>query len=581
MKRIIFLILSLVLALSMVACDLSGGGGDTSTEDTFDTDQYGYKRPKNSWIADTMILPGMFPLENLYGESGKSGILSEYAIENNGKFNLQSTNYLVVLCYGAPNVEYLNTNLRFILTGDSGVLYDEECVTIGSPLLYGIPIESFDMTASPSERLRIKGGSSIMQGAVVIPFTVKSGLSGTLNAYCTLDTPSNVKNYYVNGFAEAQLGGEKADAEIKIDNIEVGYIDDSVYNGGDFSDRFISKAPSFGNGPCYMVLDILFTPLTDNDGVSLNCYFSVPDADGSSLTLEEAPTANFERLHKDGRLSFNASYTVPRSAGEQKTVRMIVRMNSESILTGAMELFLYSKDGATLKGTTTAPNVFAGIELEPEEPPVVEETDPEEEEPKKERMSVGAMIAIAAVTVVLLSLMAWGVYSSYTPSDFCGKLVWSQILIYPLSILAMMLIFTTWSWWVVMILDIVVVLLTLFIDAVVLSMLEDEDGIYGMSVFYLMIAIPFTVFTTWKWWQILLATLLFVVISFIIEATAMYTISESVGKFTLTCMSMIIAFFATVLLAALTPWAWWAVMLAGSGVVLVGALITAPIGVKS
>jgi len=130
MKKILFLILSLVLALSMVACDLSGGGGDTSVEDTLDTDQYGYKRQKNSWIADTLILPGMYPLENLFGESGKSGILSEYAIENNGKFNLQSTNYLVVLCYGAPNVDYLNTNLRFILTGESGVLYDEECVTV-------------------------------------------------------------------------------------------------------------------------------------------------------------------------------------------------------------------------------------------------------------------------------------------------------------------------------------------------------------------------------------------------------------------------------------------------------------------
>ena len=58
-------------------------------------------------------------------------------------------------------------------------------------------------------------------------------------------------------------------------------------------------------------------------------------------------------------------------------------------------------------------------------------------------------------------------------------------------------------------------------------------------------------------------------------------ISESVGKFTLTCMSMIIGFFAAVLLAVLTPWAWWAVMLASSGVVLVGALITAPIGIKS
>jgi len=580
MKKILFLILSLVLALSMVACDLSGGGGDTSVEDTLDTDQYGYKRQKNSWIADTLILPGMYPLENLFGESGKSGILSEYAIENNGKFNLQSTNYLVVLCYGAPNVDYLNTNLRFILTGESGVLYDEECVTVGSPLLYGIPIESFDMTASPSSRLRIKGGSSIMQGAVVIPFTVKPDLGGTLNAYCTLDTPSNVKNYYVNGFAEAQLGGEKADAEIKIDNIEVGYIDDNAYNGGDFSDRVISKTPSFGNGPCYMVLDILFTPMTDNDGVSLNCYFSVPDEDGDSLTLEEAPTANLERLHNNGRLSFNASYTVPRTTGEQKSVRMIVRMNSESLLSGAMELFLYSKEGATLKGTTTAPNVFAGIELEPEEPPVIEEIIPEEE-PEKERMSTGAMIAIAITTVVLLSLMAWGVHSAYTPSDFCGRLVWSQILIYPLAILAMMLIFTTWSWWVVMILDIVVVLLTLFIDAVVLSMFEEEDGIYGMSIFYIMIAIPFTIFTTWSWWQILLATLLFAIISFIIEATAMYSISEAVGKFTLTCMSMMIGFFAAVLLAALTPWAWWAVMLASSGVVLVGALITAPIGIKS
>jgi len=539
MKKILFLILSLVLALSMVACDLSGGGGDTSVEDTLDTDQYGYKRQKNSWIADTLILPGMYPLENLFGESGKSGILSEYAIENNGKFNLQSTNYLVVLCYGAPNVDYLNTNLRFILTGESGVLYDEECVTVGSPLLYGIPIESFDMTASPSSRLRIKGGSSIMQGAVVIPFTVKPDLGGTLNAYCTLDTPSNVKNYYVNGFAEAQLGGEKADAEIKIDNIEVGYIDDNAYNGGDFSDRVISKTPSFGNGPCYMVLDILFTPMTDNDGVSLNCYFSVPDEDGDSLTLEEAPTANLERLHNNGRLSFNASYTVPRTTGEQKSVRMIVRMNSESLLSGAMELFLYSKEGATLKGTTTAPNVFAGIELEPEEPPVIEEIIPEEE-PEKERMSTGAMIAIAITTVVLLSLMAWGVHSAYTPSDFCGRLVWSQILIYPLAILAMMLIFTTWSWWVVMILDIVVVLLTLFIDAVVLSMFEEEDGIYGMSIFYIMIAIPFTIFTTWSWWQILLATLLFAIISFIIEATAMYSISEAVGKFTLTCMSMMI-----------------------------------------
>ena len=120
-SRLLSLVLISIL-LAMVAVLLGGcGKSGIFIPKEYETDKYGYQRPKGMWISDVLVLPGMLSLENMFGESGESGIINTYAKENDGILNPEGTSYLVALCYGNPDSEYLSTYLRFTMVNDDGV----------------------------------------------------------------------------------------------------------------------------------------------------------------------------------------------------------------------------------------------------------------------------------------------------------------------------------------------------------------------------------------------------------------------------------------------------------------------------
>ena len=119
-----------------------------------------------------MLLTSNPRMEELFGVGGKSGILSQYAMEHDcgsvnvnesyGGLSYQYTNYLVCLIYGDLGYRNLSltTNLKFTLVNGSQIFYDEECLSLGTPRIYSTHDEysvSVDMSKPIDGRLTITG----------------------------------------------------------------------------------------------------------------------------------------------------------------------------------------------------------------------------------------------------------------------------------------------------------------------------------------------------------------------------------------------------------------------------------------
>lgn len=491
-KRIFLPLLLMTLLLCTLLPGLAG-----CTESGMAKDDYGFERPKDAWVSDCLVLPGILPLEQLFGEGGDSGLRSEYAMENDGKLNETGTSYLVTLCYGIPHVSELDTYVRFVLVDGETILYDEECVEVSYPLDYGIRVESFYMSSAPAERLEVHREEIPMQGAVVIPFKVREGLKGTLYAYCSLESIGEIDHYYVDRVSQVDLNEGLETKELSVDDLQIHYLSEATYNDGEFAESDLSPTPIDGAEGCYMVLDLAFASKKGNDGsLTLNCHLCLPDKSGTGITLIEAPTGRVDQKLENDTLKLCATYGIPKAAGEQKSVRMILRVNDRTLLDG-MEIFLAGGGGAALSGTSHVPGVAAWVNPAPAE---------DEETQERGGGSVPGKVVGIVLTLIAL-VICWIIWDELvTPVYFSDY--FNMVLAAGLVMLALLLMIfmTAWPWWVITI--IVVALLLLFGLKMIVWSIVDEGGEPWILIFSdvaLVAAVGLmAAFTAFTWWTVLL-----------------------------------------------------------------------------
>ena len=379
MKRILIKLGVALIILSMLlclfSCDMLLGGTGSNSDKNTDTsntkddgkDEYGFYRPKNCWYSDSLIINSYPDMSDLFGDKGKSGILSEYAIERDGsniyvgsRYNTIK-NYLVCLIYGDIGSGSFNvtTNLKFTLVNGTQILYDGECVEVGSPVIYAVEGSydiSIDMSKPLDGRVSITGepNGSVVQAMAVIPFELL--VEGTLYADFKVDCPSmsSSSNYYVESYNVASTEREiTPSTTVKVDSFTTSYLTEEKYNMGDFTDDALSSKPDFNEGTTnYMVVDFSYSSVENNDGnKSIHILVRVPEDTVMDATIEEAPTGKIEESIMNGITSIYASYSVLETAGELKTVRMIVRLKPLNEGIANVDIFLMGDEDGEVATT--------------------------------------------------------------------------------------------------------------------------------------------------------------------------------------------------------------------------------------
>ncbi len=505
----LFCVLLVTVLFGALMLSLAGCNSVNVLEPTeYEADKYGYQRPKGMWISDVLVLPGMLSLENMFGESGESGILNTYAKEKDGTLNPDGTSYLVALCYGNPDAEYLKTYLRFVMVNDDGVFYDGECVEVDAPLLYGIPLESFDMNAEPDSRIRIKCGNEKMQGAIVIPFTVKEGMEGVLNAYCVLEPDNTTTDRYVDERSIAQIGASSDDELVHVDYISTGYVAADEWNGGEFSDKAVSDTPSFKNGaPCYMIMDVAYSSRKYIIGKrSLGLSINLLDDTGSGVSVESTSTGSADRTYENGLLHFESKCDIPSINGRQRVERVILRLDSESVTSHSLGLFFYGPDGVVPIGLTYvndafSESTFGSFDLLP----LHKESTP--------RWILVLIVAIIATAILILG--TWILYRA------CGNLIAEWYSGLPLlfdieaSVLAMisLALFTSLSWWIVAIAEFGIIV-GVMLSAFITYSTEETFSPIITCISYAVAVIP--AITAWRWWAVVLTAVSWIIVDYTI-----------------------------------------------------------------
>ncbi len=576
-KRII-ICLSVLIMLAVLPLSLASCAADNSIDtEKYEYDKYGYVRPKNVWISESVILPGILPQSELFGTLGESGILSDYVLGNKGKVNPGETNYFVTMCYGNPGTEYLNTYLRFVLVNDDGIFFDEECVNIGKPLKYGIDIESFDMSAPPGSRLLLRCGGEKIQGAIVIPFTLKEGMEGILSAHCVAESPNDTVLHDVRGEAEARIGNIAGETSVAIDDISVRYMSESSYKAGDFSDAAMSDEPIFKDGElCYMLLDVYFTPLKDNGGdMSIGCCTVLHSDQGDSLTVESASTAQIEEALKDGAYSVRTLYGVPKVAGEQKKASVMLRLNAEAALKKQMEIFIYSAEGMPLSGATLLRDVFGATEFLDE--PILPDAGDELVSESFMPWWVITLISVGAALLVLTSC-----FILKKKNDFVSRYEYIPLIslvIVSAGAVAQLLLLTKLDWWIISISS----------AAVIAAMTVCVSNYYryreNLSIVILCITAPAVSFIAaiqvWQLWEVAVAALACIAVFIPVGCVAHAVIEKHIGEPRFIFISTLLSAAVIVPLILLSPLVWWQVAAAGALSALLIAMLAVIIGSRT
>lgn len=379
-RMLCLLLAALAAALCLVGCSLFGDDEDDMTA----TDLYGFARPSNCWLTDCLLLNEYPQEEKLFGTSGDSGLLSDYALQRDGvglktaadgSDTYQSVeNYLVCLFYATPgSTVNIKTYLKFTLVNGTSALYDEDCVEVKDCQI-NTSIYDFwadlDMSLPADERLTVtlsgEAGAPV-QVCLVIPFSVKG--EGTLYADLRIENTaqSGSANYYVDGYSTADInvlgnapGGTDASLQVNVQSFSIKYLTEANYNMGQYSDDKLTSAPSFDNGAIsYMVLDFEFAALEDNDAShSINVLARVPESSVMVATIQEAPTGRIEEVTENNVTSIYANYSVPPTANTYKKVRMIVQLTPLDEGIANVDIFLVGarRESTSIATKTTGSN---------------------------------------------------------------------------------------------------------------------------------------------------------------------------------------------------------------------------------
>ena len=118
-----------------------------------------------------------------------------------------------------------------------------------------------------------------------------------------------------------------SDAIAEICDFKVGYLTQSDYNDGDYSDASIMSSTIFESGVHqYMVIDFRIKTLADNGGESVQFMMHILDRDIIKAEIEDAPTGKVENDLISKALNITAHYNIPTKKNEEKTVRMIMKL---------------------------------------------------------------------------------------------------------------------------------------------------------------------------------------------------------------------------------------------------------------
>lgn len=351
--RKIVLTLFVLLALLVTASVLTSCSKD---EDAVDgpmvQDAYGHWRAEGSWLSESLILPQLLSPEQLFGTGGASGLVSERALEMNGQLGEGGSGYLVCLVYGnVPHSESMKGYFRLSLVNGANILTDAEAAELGDVTAHTTGMSaSVDMNRAYGSRLTVACKEETVQGVVVIPFTLKG--EGTLYASLGLNMHSD-GTLKIADKVTATLGTDDAN-QVTVDGFSVRYLTQAAYEDGVYTEEdIVDTAAISGGDNCYAVVDLAYTVKNDNDGSGFfNVLAYIPGRGVLDVTVESAPTSRVTEIDTTGGIAVSASFAIPPTADQQKTVRLLLRLLPVSGGDAEMDIFLSADAGTTLSGTT-------------------------------------------------------------------------------------------------------------------------------------------------------------------------------------------------------------------------------------
>ncbi|MBE6635635.1 MAG: leucine-rich repeat domain-containing protein [Ruminococcaceae bacterium] len=117
-------------------------------------------------------------------------------------------------------------------------------------------------------------------------------------------------------------------SDIEINEFSAGYLTESEYNYGEFSDSDITQDIVFKNGEIgYMIVDFSYTLLQDMDDGSYICFDTFfPGRGVLDITIEDAPTSDTEEYEQTNGTTLSTRFSLRSEVGAMKSVRVILRL---------------------------------------------------------------------------------------------------------------------------------------------------------------------------------------------------------------------------------------------------------------
>lgn len=337
-----------------------------------------FEHPENAWQTDCLMffskpvsLDRDRKLVALFGYDGEGGVASELAAKHdsalNVMYNFSNGNtadncaYIVYLIHGTDCLEAMpSTYFQLCYMDGDRVVYDESdgMIEVGDAEAYGDVKATLDMSKAPAERLSVKLTDDNAYGAIVIPvkFNFTDDPTGTM-VFVDMSVALERENMRVDS-GEKFVFADSPDVDfpVEISDLSIGYLTEKDYNHGEYDESSITKIASFENdSPLYAVIDVRVKALTNNlvsEKINIMTYLS--DKSAASMKIQEAPTGNTEDTIDGNRQKLLAVYTISEKKGEEKVVRMIIKLVPREERPAKLDIFISVGDRTVLGGDTHA-----------------------------------------------------------------------------------------------------------------------------------------------------------------------------------------------------------------------------------
>lgn len=159
--------------------------------------------------------------------------------------------------------------------------------------------------------------------------------------------------FFIFKFVSSCNAGDFRKPTARVTDLSIGYLTESDYNGGNFSDDAIAKKANFGSGATqYMVIDLTIKTTLKNEGketVEVRTY--LPE-NALTINLESAPTGTFEIVSEDEGTAIYTYYAIYPKKGDKKTVRIVLKLDPEMRGTDKFDILIAGTENTKVKGKT-------------------------------------------------------------------------------------------------------------------------------------------------------------------------------------------------------------------------------------